>query len=173
MTANAFLQSLRILQLTLVAGYTFVLIISVVLFLIDVVPLLPELQSNMLIDIGVLALAFSGVFSSFYLFQILLLRLDESHSLTRKLSAYKTAYFLRLALIEGFGIIAVVLFMISLSTTALTVSIIIAIVLGLLKPSKKEMIKPLRLNSGEQVQLMSEQSVINDLEQEVFRNRLN
>lgn len=173
MTGNAFIKSLRLLQLILITGYTFVIIISIALYLIEVIPLLPESQNSMLIDIGILALAFSGVFSSFYLFQVLLVRLNESYSLVRKLSAYKTAYFLRLALIEGIGVFAVILFMISLSTTALTISIIVAIVLGLLKPSKKEMVKILRLDIGQQAQLSSNQPVINDLEQEVFRHRLN
>lgn len=173
MTGNAFIKSLRLLQLILITGYTFVIIISIALYLIEVIPLLPESQNSMLIDIGILALAFSGVFSSFYLFQVLLVRLNESYSLVRKLSAYKTAYFLRLALIEGIGVLAVILFMISLSTTALTISIIVAIVLGLLKPSKKEMVKILRLDIGQQAQLSSNQPVINDLEQEVFRHRLN
>lgn len=173
MTGNAFIKSLRLLQLILITGYTFVIIISIALYLIEVIPLLPESQNSMLIDIGILALAFSGVFSSFYLFQVLLVRLNESYSLVRKLSAYKTAYFLRLALIEGIGVLAVILFMISLSTTALTISIIVAIVLGLLKPSKKEMVKILRLDIGQQAQLSSNQPVINDLEQEVFRHLLN
>ena len=173
MTGNAFIKSLRLLQLILITGYTLVIIISIALYLIEVIPLLPESQNSMLIDIGILALAFSGVFSSFYLFQVLLVRLNESYSLVRKLSAYKTAYFLRLALIEGIGVLAVILFMISLSTTALTISIIVAIVLGLLKPSKKEMVKILRLDIGQQAQLSSNQPVINDLEQEVFRHRLN
>jgi|GEM_PF-4713316 len=173
MTFNSYIKTLRFLQRTLFTGYTLAIIIAVTLYWMEIVPLLPETQDNFLIDVGIVALTFSGVFSAFYFFQTLLLRQNKRHSLARKLSAFKTTYFIRLAIIEAIGMIAIVLFIVSLSMIALMSSIIVAVILGLLKPSKKEMIRILRLTPSQEAQIMSKKAAISDIRNELFKDRMN
>ncbi len=173
MTVQSYLRNLKTLQIVLLSGYILAIILSVSLFLINIVPLLPGINDTTVLDIIIIALSVSGTFSSFYLFQVLLLRQSSSSSLARKLSAYKTSYFLRLAIIESVGMIAVVIFMISLSMIALTISILIAILIGFLKPSRREISRTLQLNPAEVAQINSKQTVLATIEQEIFKHRLN
>ena len=173
MTVRTYLKNLRFLQLILLSGYCLSIGITVVLSMLEVVPLLPETSGNEYLDIVAIASAIAGVIAAFFLFQQLLLRVDERHSFSRKLSAFKTAYFLRLFVVEGVGMLSVVLFMISLNALPLICSVFIAIILGLLKPSKTEITKVLRLSTGEQVQLKASDTVLGDVHQELFKHRLN
>lgn len=173
MTVQSFLKTLRFLQIVLLAGYSLAISITLLLAYLDVLPLLPELKTNEYIDIIAIASGVAGVIAAFFLFQQLLLRVDENHSFSRKLSAFKTAFFLRLILIESVGMLSVVLFMISMNINPIISAICIAVLLGLLKPSKNEMIKILRLSPGEQVKLNSSNTVLGDVHQQLFKHRMN
>ncbi|MBO6794949.1 MAG: hypothetical protein JJ895_13645 [Balneolaceae bacterium] len=173
MTVQSYFKNLRFLQLILLAGYCLSIGVTLVLAFMEVVPILPKAQANEYVDIVAIAAGVSGVIAAFFMFQSLLIRVDEKHSLSRKLSSFKTAYFLRLIVIEGVGMLSVVLFMLSMNTIPLVTAIFIAILLGLLKPSKSEMAKVLRLDSGEQVQLNASSTVVGDVHQELFKNRMN
>ncbi len=173
MTVQTYLKNLRFLQLILLAGYCLSIGVTLVLAFMEVVPILPETQANEYVDIVAIAFAIAGVIAAFFMFQSLLIRVDEKHSFSRKLSSFKTAYFLRLIVIEGVGMLSVVLFMLSMNNIPLVAAIFIAVLLGLLKPSKSEIAKVLRLDSGEQVQLNASSTVIGDVHKELFKNRMN
>jgi magnesium-transporting ATPase (P-type) len=173
MTVQSFLKKLRFLQIVLLAGYSLAISITLLLAYLDVLPLLPELKTNEYIDVVAIASGVAGVIAAFFLFQQLLLRVDENHSFSRKLSAFKTAFFLRLILIESVGMLSVVLFMISMNIIPIISAICIAVLLGLLKPSKNEMIKILQLSPGEQVKLNSSNTVLGDVHQQLFKHRMN
>ncbi|MCR9132442.1 MAG: hypothetical protein NXI08_07705 [bacterium] len=173
MTSYSYIKTLKFLQIILLAGYCLSIGIVLLLANLEIVPLLPEMHSNEYIDIIAIASGVAGVIAAFFLFQQLLLRVDENHSFSRKLSAFKTAFFLRLILIESVGMLSVVLFMISMNIIPIISAICIAVLLGLLKPSKNEMIKILRLSPGEQVKLNSSNTVLGDVHQQLFKHRMN
>jgi hypothetical protein len=100
-------------------------------------PTAPDLASSLQIALPLTTLA--GVFGSGFLFKFYLKIASAASNDTDKINKYRTALLIKLALLEGANIFAIIAYMLTASNLALVISVCLLILFILNKPSLDKM----------------------------------
>lgn len=145
MNSQGFLQTLKLIHISLVAGLTIFSVFAFVQnngFNADI-----NTDSNLLYMVPVVALL--GYFGSQVLFKKMVSKVQVTDSLQTKLIHYQTASIMKYALIEGPAFIALFVYYTTGNALPLVIAGCLLAYLFVQRPTKEKVISGLNLNSDE------------------------
>ena len=173
MTIGEYFKKLTLLHRAMGTGT--LLLIPIIFYLgnIDELPIFVE--TDMITTFNILVVTYSATIIpiAFFLFQNMTSKVDEQHPLAQKLEAYQKFFILRLAMIEGAVLLGLVSFMLTFSYISLVCTMIVALIFWMLTPSKKELIKALRLNESDSLTVNQDSAVVHMGVHPIFKDRMN
>lgn len=145
MNIQRFIQTLKLIHISLVAGLTIFSLIAYVQnkgFNADI-----NTNSTLLYIVPITALL--GYFGSQLFFKKMLSNVQISDSLEQKLGKYQTASIIKYALIEGPAFIALFVYYATGNALPLVIAVCLLVYLFVQKPTKDKIIKSLDLKSDQ------------------------
>lgn len=143
---NQFLKTLNIIHLALMAGVGFFL--AIITFMHQSAQIEKFIDTNEMLLVLIAAIAaFSQLMLGNVLFKKKLQLINMNDALEDKLSAYRSAFIIRLALVEGAGFFTVVLYMLSASYFLLGIGLALLFAMLLLRPVRSKIASDLQLTS--------------------------
>jgi hypothetical protein len=139
----------------------------------EVIPILEDETIYSTLNIICIAFGLSIIGTAIFFFNTMLANVDEEEPLTVKLNKFRQAYIIRGAMLEGGGIMATIIFLLTTSNVSIYVFIGCLLVLSILSPKKKEIKKALRLSMEESLKIDQNETVITNPNELIFKNRLN
>ncbi|MCG8373530.1 MAG: hypothetical protein MI700_08365 [Balneolales bacterium] len=174
MTTKQYLNSLRVFQYLFSVGMLSTAgVVGYLLNSMDAIPLIEDESQYTLFNILCIAFGISLSITAMYVFNLLLSRVNENAPLPVKLEHLKKAYILRGAMIEGAGVFALVVFILTMSMAAIYVFTGCLLLIVALFPSRKEIKRNLRLSPEESLKIDQYSSVITNPNDLIFKNRMN
>lgn len=149
---NQFFRTLNILHLAMMAGVGFFL--AIVTFMHQSAQIEKIIEADeMLLVVIALVFAFAQFMLGTTLFNKRLQEIKMNDALEDKLSAYRSAFIIRMALLEGAGFLAVVLYMLSASYFLLGIGLALLFAMLLVRPVRSKVASDLHLSSKERQSL--------------------
>lgn len=146
-----YLRTLNVLFAALVAGQiVFALVISLMNIFNKPVLIIPAALLPVLVWL-VPAFAVLAVLMGWQVFRFRIKALQQQHDLTVRLQGYRAALLLRFAIMEGAGLLAIIIFYLSGSYIFLAVAAFIIVAFILNRPSKAKVIQHLNMQYDEQM----------------------
>lgn len=173
MTIGSYLKYLKTIHTAMGFGMSVPIVFAVFLNSKGIVPILQEQEFHALVDVLTIAAIVSISIAAFYLFHLLTSRIAPSANLFEKLSRFRQAYIVRLALIDSGGLFATVAFMLTESMITLISFTLVLLFFALLRPSKQEISRSLNLDISDEIKLRQDSTVLTQSEHLLFKNRLN
>lgn len=173
MTIGEYFRKLNLLHRAMGAG---TLLLVPIIFYLNSMGELPIFEdSEMVTTFTILVVAYSATILpiAFFLFHSMTSKVDTQLALAQKLEAYQKFFILRLAMFEGAVLLGLVSFMLTFSYIVLTCTVITALIFWMLAPSRKEVIKAMRLNDGDSLTVNQDSAVVHVGVHPVFKDRMN
>ena len=149
---NQFFKTLNILHLAMMAGLVFFLAIVTYMHQSTQIEKIIEVDEMLLVVIA-LIFTFTQFFLGTILFNKKLQGIHMNDALDDKLSAYRSDFIIRLALLEGAGFLAVVLYMLSASYFFLGIGLALLLAMILVRPVRSKIADDLHLTSEQRQRL--------------------
>jgi uncharacterized integral membrane protein len=147
-TFNDFWKSLTIIHFAMAAGQLLFLFVVIFLFLnVDPAELNPELKSALLIP--AILVSFGGIIAGHFLYIKRIRQISTELSLKEKLDSYKNATIVRLALIEGPCLFAIVSLFMTGEHVFTGIAILLIAIFIYYRPTKLKLSNEIRLNEDD------------------------
>lgn len=158
MTSGEYFKSLKVVHLALVVGVVFFALTSILLQFAGFGTLGPDVDKILVLVVPIIALI--GSYTSNFIFRKKLSEIKKKSSLKEKMEEYRSAFIIRLALIEAPSFLTVVAYLLTGNYLFLGIVVALLIVFFIYSPNQSKFIAELELTKSESDMINNPETVI-------------
>lgn len=164
-TSKAYFKNLNLIHLAMLAGQILFVIVALYLELTQTGQHPDEIEGAEIYFMIVAILTVSGILGSKLLYESLTKNAQKKESIIEKMQAYQSALIVRLAILEGAILFAIVVFLLASEMLVLAFAAVLLLFFVGAKPTKQKAITDLRLNKENQKLIEDDSAIVSEVKQ--------